>query len=151
MSASAEVLEPRTHTRLIGRASDVGMGGCYIDTVSPFPVGTAVFIRLASGSRAIKAKGNVVYAFTGMGMGISFAEVNAEEGPKLAAWLREISGEDAGEPQEAGQLGSGVGEPFASGKPAGLAASMRELLTLLENKRVLSDEEVEFLREKMGE
>ena len=39
VSASAEMLELSTRTRLAGRASDVSPGGCYIDTVSPFPVG----------------------------------------------------------------------------------------------------------------
>jgi hypothetical protein len=46
VSASAEVLEARTDTRVTGRATDLGLGGCYVDTLSPFAVGTAVHMRV---------------------------------------------------------------------------------------------------------
>src|SRR5690348_7000968 len=48
VSASAELVELRTHTQLTGRASDLGSGGCYIDTVTPFPVGTSLTLNLRS-------------------------------------------------------------------------------------------------------
>lgn len=153
VSASADVLDSRTHTRLSGRASDLGMGGCYVDTVSPFPAGTAVVIHLASGSRSFKAKGNVVYALTGMGMGISFTELGVEETPKLSAWLGEIGGDGADDRQAAAERtsASGIEEAIAAAKAPALVEAMRELVSLLGNKRVLSAAEVEFLRHKMTE
>ena len=38
-TAAAEIFELRSQTRVTGRCSDLGAGGCYIDTLSPFAVG----------------------------------------------------------------------------------------------------------------
>ena len=42
VSATALVIESTSRTRLTGRASDLGLAGCYVDLMSPFPVGSSV-------------------------------------------------------------------------------------------------------------
>ena len=44
--ASAEVTEPSSGTRLSARVSELGLGGCYIETLNPFPDGTLVQLRI---------------------------------------------------------------------------------------------------------
>jgi PilZ domain len=156
VSASAELLEPRTSTRLNGRVSDLGMGGCYIDTVTPFPLGTSLLLNLTSQNYNVRAKANVVYAHTGMGMGLAFTEITASQRENLAAWLAELNGETPKEPIASASIASkareaSVPEPQAGAKSAGLRDVLQELVSLLENKRVLSEDEVELLREKLRE
>lgn len=108
------------------RASDLGAGGCYIDTVTPFPVGTSVVLNLASEHHNVHAMANVVYAHTGMGMGLAFAEMTPTQKANLSAWLCELSGESpkAAAPSEADMpylQEATIREPVAgpAGCPAG--------------------------------
>ena len=158
VSASAEMLELSTRTRLTGRASDLGPGGCYIDTVSPFPVGASLMLTLTSENRSFQAKVNVVYARTGMGMGLAFAEMTAKQKENLTAWLRELNGEVPQPPtpepniphiQEATREVK-IEEPKAQAEDTGLLGALAELISLLRVKRILSDSEVEVLREKLS-
>jgi PilZ domain-containing protein len=156
VSASADILELRTRTRLSGRASDLGAGGCYVDTVTPFPVGTSVVLNLTSENHQVHAMANVVYAHTGMGMGLAFAEMTPTQKANLSTWLRELSGEapKAEAPSEADMpylQEATIREPAAHTEGAGLLDAMQELVSLLGNKRVLTEAEVEVLRDKMAE
>jgi PilZ domain-containing protein len=150
------MLELRTHARLSGRASDLGAGGCYVDTVTPFPVGTSLMLNLTSENHNVHAKANVVYAHTGMGMGLAFVEMSANQKENLSAWLRELDGELPKE-QAASEANlpclpePPTPKPTASTKRAGVLDALQELVSLLGNKRVLTEEEVELLRDKMAE
>ena len=154
ISATAEVQELRTRTRLSGRASDLGIGGCYIDTVSPFPVGTSLTIKLVSGNRSVAAKAAVVSAPAGMGMGLAFTEISADQKENLSAWLRELSGElpqeqTAAEAEMTYLQEAAILEPIAAAKTTGLGDALQELVLLLGTKGVLSEDQVERLRKKM--
>lgn len=156
VSATADMLELRTHTRLSGRASDLGAGGCYVDTVTPFPVGTSLMLNLTSENHSVHAKANVVYARMGMGMGLVFAEMTTKQKENLSGWLRELGAES---PKEEAVSEANlpylpeppIPKPTASTKGAGALDALQELVSLLGNKRVLTEEEVELLRDKMAE
>ena len=160
VSASADMLELRTRTRLSGRASDLGGGGCYVDTVTPFPVGTSVVLTLTSEHHSVHAMANVVYAHTGMGMGLAFAEMIPTQQANLSTWLHELGGEPL-RPGAASEVISqadmpylqetAIREPIANAKGAGLFETLQELVSLLGSKRVLTEAEVELLRGKMAE
>jgi len=156
VSASADMLELQTRTRLSGRASDLGAGGCYIDTVTPFPVGTSVVLNLTSEQHTVHAIARVIYAHTGMGMGLAFAEMTPTQKANLSSWLRELGGETpkAEPPSEAAMpflQEAKIREPIANAKGAGLLDALQELVSLLGSKRVLTEAEVELLRDKMAE
>ncbi len=93
VSAAAEALEPRSNMRLTGRATDLGMGGCYVDTISPFAVGTAIRVRLFSERHCFQTRAMVTYALTGMGMGLAFSETSPDQSASLRHWVAELSGE----------------------------------------------------------
>ena len=145
--------ELRTHTQLIGRASDLGAGGCYIDTLTPFPVGASIMLNLTSENHNIRAKAAVIYAHTGMGMGLAFTEIAADQRETLKAWLRELSG-DAPQEQPASANLHNVSEPTtrlpgAAAKSAAALDALQELVSLLRNKGLLNESEVDLLRNKM--
>ena len=52
--ASAEVEDLAVGSRLPTRISDISAGGCYVDTVNPFPDGTGVRVKIFSGTQHLK-------------------------------------------------------------------------------------------------
>jgi hypothetical protein len=60
--AVAEVYEIRSQTRVAGRCSDLGMGGCYVDTMTSFPVDSALRITIHHDSREFQSLAIVAYS-----------------------------------------------------------------------------------------
>lgn len=69
--------------RVWGTLDDLSLGGCHVKTTQPFPVNTPVDIRLGLDSGEIKARGAVCSSRPGIGMGISFVEVDPVSFPRL--------------------------------------------------------------------
>jgi hypothetical protein len=88
--ASAEVTELHSGTRLSGRTSEIGLGGCYVDTLNPFPEGTLVALRILRDQGVFEAKAKVVYCHPRFGMGLAFTEMIPEQRSLLETWLAEI-------------------------------------------------------------
>jgi hypothetical protein len=85
--ASAEVEDLAVGSRLPTRISDISAGGCYVDTVNPFPDGTGVRVKIFSGTQHFEARATVAYSHTHLGMGLSFREVAPEHQAVLQSWL----------------------------------------------------------------
>lgn len=92
VTASAEVVELTTGARFATRTTDLGPGGCFVDTMTPFPVGAKVRVSIKRGNTNFQTAGTVVYSQTGLGMGIAFAELNASQREALEDWLTELTG-----------------------------------------------------------
>jgi PilZ domain-containing protein len=88
--ASVEVTEPLSGTRLSGRTSEIGLGGCYVDVLNPLPVGTLVGLRILRDQGVFETKAKVVYIDAGFGMGVAFIEMAADQRSVLETWLVEI-------------------------------------------------------------
>jgi len=93
LTASAEVVELGSGARFSTRTTDLGPGGCFIDTTNPFPVGSKVRVALKRGKNEFHTAGIVVYSQNGLGMGISFGELDPEQRKALNLWLGEPVGE----------------------------------------------------------
>lgn len=90
MVASAEVTDIDSNTRLSARTSEIAIGGCYVDAMNPFPVGTNVSVRIVRDQGAFEAKGKIVYCDSTMGMGVAFTEMAPAHRLMLEEWLAEI-------------------------------------------------------------
>lgn len=90
-TAAAEVIEHSTGARFSTRTTDLGPGGCFVDTLVPFPVGSNIRIALHKGQNTFETDGTVVYAQSGLGMGIAFSDLNPDEALALSDWLREVT------------------------------------------------------------
>ena len=88
--ASAEVTEILSGTRLSARISELGVGGCYVDTMNPFPEGTHVALRIVRDQGFFEAKAKVVYCHPACGMGLAFTEMPGDQRSVLEEWLAEI-------------------------------------------------------------
>jgi len=136
-TAAADVHDPYSEARLVGRCSDLSPGGCYVDTLSPFAVGSSVRVRMERDLREFEAAAIVAYAHVGMGMGLAFTEIKPEHQSVLDSWIAELSGEQPPDLRGA-----------APGLEAGLTAAIKnqrqvleELVNLLVRKKLLSENE----------
>ena len=92
-SASIEAVEEKSGTRIKGRISDLGLGGCYVDTLSPFPVGSVVSITILKDEESFQAKAKVVYSLVGMGMGLAFIAADPDQVKLFQRWILELNGQ----------------------------------------------------------
>ena len=136
-TAAAEIHELRSQTRVSGRCSDLGAGGCYIDTLSPFAVGAVVRIRLERDTREFEAAAVVAYAHVSMGMGLAFTEIKREHQAVLRSWIAELSGEQSPE------LAASAAEPETGeiDPDANMRLVLNELIYLLVRKKIITENE----------
>ena len=70
--AFVDAVEPKSNAKISGRTSDISLGGCYVDTINPFPAETIIKIRLTNERETFEADAKVVLSKVGMGMGVAF-------------------------------------------------------------------------------
>jgi hypothetical protein len=92
-TAAADVVELSSGARFSTRTTDLGPGGCFVDTTNPFPVGSKLHLKLHKGKTSFETTGVVVYSQNGLGMGISFAELADDRRAALQSWIADLSGE----------------------------------------------------------
>jgi hypothetical protein len=134
-TASAEIIELSSGARFSTRTTDLGPGGCFVDTMTPFPVGAKVRVTVKKTKTDFQTEGTVVYSQTGLGMGIAFAELNPGQRLALEEWLTELTGgkqilHDAPRGAKAGLFGHSVDH-----------ASLVRLVQLMIGKGILTEAE----------
>jgi hypothetical protein len=88
--ASAEVTELHSGALLSARNSELGLGGCYVDALNPFPKGTLVGLRILRDQGVFETNAEVVYCDPRFGMGLTFTEMTPDQRSLLETWLAEI-------------------------------------------------------------
>jgi hypothetical protein len=146
-TATAEVVDMNSRTRMNTRISDLSMEGCYVDTNAPFPVRTKVRIRVSASKKTFETLGSVVYSLPNMGMGISFVETDPAQRVILKKWIDELSGAVPAdfEPSESDAPASAV----SAHKDAQLHV-LQELITALMRKSTLSEAEGKVLLQHLS-
>jgi hypothetical protein len=91
LTVSAEVVELKSGTRFSTRTTDLGPGGCFVDTLMPLPIGSDVSIRLSKDNVNFEATGTVTFSQAGLGMGLAFSEMTPEKQSAFDAWLAELT------------------------------------------------------------
>ena len=132
-TGTLEAFELESQTRIQGRTADLSEGGCYVDTMSPFPAQTRVKVRVTREKRSFESLATVIYSVAGMGMALRFEATDLQRLMTLKKWLGELSGESTAETE--------MEEKKASPRTA--ADSNRvldELISELMRKGVLDEE-----------
>ncbi len=93
-TAAAEVIDSRTGSQISARTADMGLGGCYLDTMNPFPEGTLVQLRIHIGKSVFETSARVAYVHAGLGMGLVFTDLTLEKVSQLDSLLSEIGGQE---------------------------------------------------------
>ena len=91
--ASAELFDERSEVRIASRVSELGLHGCYLDMMNPFPVDTIVLLKIFAGDAAFKTRTKVVYSQCNVGSGMAFIDVEPESLAILQHWVGELAKE----------------------------------------------------------
>jgi PilZ domain len=145
-SASVQLAQMESDTRLHGRVSDLARGGCYIDTINPFPTGADVRIRIMKANVSFETEGTVSFATAGLGMGLAFKNLDAECIMVLEEWLQELNGESSPPLETLEEQATQYIEPRPDNK---LKDVLSELIVTLIHNRVLTDVEGKSLLQKL--
>lgn len=87
LTASVELIDVQTNARFKTRTSDVSVVGCYLDTMSPLPLGTKVRLKISHCDLMITVSGVIAQSQPNMGMGIRFIDISLDDHEILEAWL----------------------------------------------------------------
>jgi hypothetical protein len=90
--ASADVVEltSGSSAKLSARISELGLGGCYVDTLNPFPEGTQVRLRIVRDDGVFETSARVAYDDRRYGMGLAFTDMTPNQRLILEKWLTEL-------------------------------------------------------------
>jgi PilZ domain len=147
-SADVEALDIKTGTTIKARTSDLGVGGCYVDTLNPIPLGSDVRIRIVRENESFEAEGTIVFSAMGMGMGVAFVSAQPEHLRLFQKWLLEISGQQPLAPDRPSP-DAGDPSPAESAPPFLKTAIFSDLIVTLVQKKVLTETEGQDLLRKL--
>lgn len=87
-----EIYAEGNESPIRGATSDLSMGGCYIETMFPFPLGTELELKLRLEGTAVVI-GKVVTCDPQVGNGIQFIRLLPEDIDQLLAYLEALDKE----------------------------------------------------------
>jgi hypothetical protein len=146
-TATAEVVDTASRTRMNTRISDLGLEGCYVDTNAPFPRRTKVRLRISNAKKTFETLGIVVYSLPNMGMGISFLQPETSQRVILKKWIDELSG---AAPLDFEPIDTDVSASADSAHKDAQLHVLQELITALMRKNTLSEAEGKALLQHLS-
>jgi PilZ domain len=145
-SCDAEVIGIQGDTRITGRVTDIAKKGCYVDTISPFPAGTLVTVKINRGIQKFETQGTVVYSSVGLGMGLGFTDTEQPHMLLLDAWLGELRGDKTPMVESAGVVAPESTADFVDVQSRN---TLRELIRLLRRNGALGESDASALMERL--
>jgi hypothetical protein len=91
-TASAEIVELGSGVKIEARTGDISRKGLYLDTLTPFAVGTNVAITIASGGVSLVVLGTVAFCQPNLGMGVRVDHITTQDQEILECWLAQLRG-----------------------------------------------------------
>lgn len=134
-SGAVRLHNENTNLPTWARLSDIGLGGCYLELLSPLPLQTPVELAIQADDLEIHGRGVVRTMHPGVGNGVAFTQMKADDWRRLNQLIARLSSPT---PCEQPPPAVPVAEPD-------LAQPLQVLLELLEKKGVLTRDE--FLTE----
>jgi hypothetical protein len=89
-AADVELIDMESGARVDGVTSDLSLGGCFICTSKPLPIGTRVRLTLSRKGQTIDALAMVRILKPRIGMGVEFIDVNVPSHEVLARWIEQV-------------------------------------------------------------
>lgn len=117
------------------KLTDIGLGGCYAELMSPLPLQTPVDFLIQVDDLEIRGRGMVRTTHPSVGNGVAFTQMSAEDWKRLNLLIVRLANPTARRPPV----------PVASAPEPDATQTLQVLLELLEKKGVLSRNE--FLSE----
>lgn len=90
VSLEIEINEVGSSFPVRGATTDVSLGGCYVATIFPLAVGSQISFKMQVGCENIKGRGSIQTCHPGVGMGIRFIDLTAQDKLQLDSYLRAL-------------------------------------------------------------
>jgi CheY-like chemotaxis protein len=128
------------------KLTDLSLGGCYVQTDSPFPQSSTVDLCLRAAGMEIHTEGLVRVMHPGHGMGIEFPGRTEEQRQSVGEFIAFLTGQPGADPQLETSPRSLVANPIDLNQASGEESEVEDpLLELLRTGNTLEEEE--FLTE----
>jgi hypothetical protein len=85
--AVAEITDATSQTCVVGRIAELSRKGCFVDTMNPLPLGTALKMVISRDQGTFATNGKVIYVQEAIGMGVAFIDPAPEKLKILDSWL----------------------------------------------------------------
>ena len=89
-AADVELIDMESGGRTDGVTSDISLGGCFICTSKPLPVGARARVILSRKGQTVEALATVRIVKPRIGMGIEFIDVEGPYHEILARWMEQV-------------------------------------------------------------
>jgi PilZ domain len=76
---AAQIVLQNGSLRMTATVTDISLGGCYVEMLSPLPVDTFVDIAISPGDTTLQLSGRVRSSQTNFGMGVSFTGMRPQD------------------------------------------------------------------------
>ena len=86
--ATAEILDEQEDSRTSCQVRDLSVGGCYVETDDPLPLGRDIRIEIYSGAEFLESRATVAFFEPKQGMGLSFSIMQPHFTSVLSKWLK---------------------------------------------------------------
>jgi c-di-GMP-binding flagellar brake protein YcgR len=73
------------------KLTDLSLGGCYLDTASPFPLGTRIILSMKVAGVGFRAQGIVLVMHSELGMGIEFTQTTDAQRNQLERFIHALT------------------------------------------------------------
>jgi c-di-GMP-binding flagellar brake protein YcgR len=81
------------------KLTDLSLGGCYLETGSPFPLRTRIILSLQAGGQKRRAEGVVLVMHPDVGMGIEFAQSTGEQREQVEQFIHTLTSTNGALPE----------------------------------------------------
>lgn len=85
--ASVEMRQGTSEDKITAKVTQLSMNGCYVETVTPFPIGTGLGVKVFTPTEFFEGQASVVYVDENLGMGLMFRETRPYFLAVLRKWL----------------------------------------------------------------
>jgi hypothetical protein len=90
LAVDAEITDMHLKILVRARTKMLSLHGCGVESLTLFPKGTSVRIKLSHRRAEVKALARVVYASADLGTGVAFTDIEQEDERILECWIAEF-------------------------------------------------------------
>ncbi|MBZ5698880.1 MAG: PilZ domain-containing protein [Acidobacteriia bacterium] len=86
-TGSVEIINPESGKYTKVQPVNLGRGGCYLKTGSPYPTGTILGVLITKGTESFQALARVAFSMYGQSMGLVFTAIEPAQLQTLETWI----------------------------------------------------------------
>jgi hypothetical protein len=86
-TGSVEMRQGTSEDKITAKVRELSLSGCYVETVSPYPVGAGLGVKVFTATEFFEAQASVIFVDENQGMGLMFRETKPYYIAVLRKWL----------------------------------------------------------------